>query len=139
MLVGIQLFEIEAQLFQQRAPGWVVFELLQALPGDVEGCVARDDVSNETISRLPIGKQGGDVVRIVGQNQINGEPTLVDGKNAAVQFIEVRRIGLIGSSINPPVVGGSSQDGAAEVGEFVFDRFTKLLLQFLRRVECEAI
>src|ERR1035441_3258449 len=53
MLVWIQLLEIESKLFQHRAPIGVIFELFQTLPGDVERCVARHDVSNEALSCLP--------------------------------------------------------------------------------------
>ena len=82
MLVRIQLLQVESKLFQQRAAVGVVFEFFQTLPGDVERSIARHDVANEALSRLPIGKQAGDVGRIGRQNQIDREAALVDGKHA---------------------------------------------------------
>src|SRR5882724_4113211 len=59
VIVRIELLEIDSQLLQQLAAVAVLFKFLQPVPSDVECCIARDDIADETFSRLPIGKKTG--------------------------------------------------------------------------------
>src|ERR1700687_2242547 len=106
MLVWIQLLETEPEFLQHRAAVGVIFELLQALPGDVERRVAGHDVSNEAFARLPIGKQADHVSGIGGQYEIGGEAALVNRQHTRVQLIEVSWIRLVGPKINEAAVRG---------------------------------
>ena len=116
MLVRIQLLQIEPQFLQQRAAIGIILEFLQPLPGDVERGVARHHVANEALARLPIGKLRDDGFRIRRQHQIGGDSALVNFRDAAVEFVEIRRIGPVRAEIDQRAIaqrrpGSSHENG----------------------------
>src|SRR5271156_3557213 len=95
---------MKPQLLQQLATIGKVFKFRQTLPGNVESRIACDDIANEALTRLPVGKKPGDAIRIGREHQIASDSSLVNFRNPPVKLVEIRRIRPIRAEIDQSAI-----------------------------------
>ena len=94
MLVRIELLQIAAELFQQRAAVRVILELIDALPGDVHRGIAAGDEADEAAAIIGRGEQLRQRACAAGEDQVGDDSLLVevaDARVEAAEEIEIRR------------------------------------------------
>ena len=81
-----------ADTAQQSGGVSVSFKLLDALPGDIQRAIARNDVVQQRLGNLPAGQYALRQKLAVGQHQVAGESGLMHGQQPVVQIGKVGQV-----------------------------------------------